>query len=298
MSHQSSNLQFSPLIIGTMRLGQWGAQMNTKAYESFIEQCLDIGISDFDHADIYGSYTTEAEFGEVLRSRPALRQKMQITTKCGIKLVSENRPDYRLKSYDSSAKHIIQSAEQSLRNFQTDYIDLFLIHRPDFLMNPQEIAEAVDQLKQSGKIRYFGVSNFTPGQMKLLSKYVHIDNHQYEFSVTHLDPFNDDTINFCYESGIKSTAWSPLAAGALFKDNIKQEHHALKELCISLCKKYNCSLDVLLIAWIRKHPSRITPILGSTKILRIASVLEGLETEISKEDWYAIYQASTGQEIA
>lgn len=298
MPNSSTTLEFSPIIIGTMRLGQWGAQMSKKSYESFIDQCLDLGIRDFDHADIYGSYTTEAEFGEVLKRRPDLRHRMQLTTKCGIKLMSENRPNHQLKSYDSTAAHIIKSANQSLKNFHTDYVDLFLIHRPDFLMNPHEIAQAIDQLKQEGKIKYFGVSNFTPRQMELLSSYIQIDNHQFEYSVTHLDPLQDDTINFGYAKGIKSTAWSPLAGGALFNENIQRKHLKLKELCTELCQKYQCSLDILLISFIRKHPSKITPILGSTKILRIASVLEGLEMEISHEDWYAIYQASTREEIA
>ena len=158
----------SPFIIGTMRLGTWGSQLSTTEYEKFIEGCLELGLVDFDHADIYGHYTTEEDFGNVLKSRKDLRDKMRITTKCGIKLISENRPNHKIKSYDLSAKHILESVDLSLSNLKTDYIDILLLHRPDYLFNPYEIAEAFATLKKEGKVLGFGVSNFTPSQFDLL----------------------------------------------------------------------------------------------------------------------------------
>ena len=136
-----NTVEFSAYLVGTMRLGKWGENFNTKQWIDFIEESLDLGLKDFDHADIYGDYTTEADFGRALMEKPHLRDEMQITSKCGIKMPAENRPEFKIKSYDSSEKHIIQSVENSLRNLHTDYIDVLLLHRPDFLMNPNEIAE-------------------------------------------------------------------------------------------------------------------------------------------------------------
>jgi predicted oxidoreductase len=153
MSATNPTLSFSPLIIGTMRLGEWGVKMTPQQLEHFIEICLDMGLSDFDHADIYGGYTEEAAFGAVLRKRPELRQRMQLTTKCGIKMLSQNRPEHLLKHYDSGKAHIISSVENSLRCLHTDYLDLLLLHRPDFLMDPTEIATAFELLRQEGKVR-------------------------------------------------------------------------------------------------------------------------------------------------
>ena len=151
-----------------MRLGSWGAQLDTEALERFIDACIDLGFSHFDHADIYGHYTEEERFGRVLKRRPDLKTKLQITTKCGIRILSPNRPQHRLKSYDATAAHLVWSAENSLRELGVDQLDVFLIHRPDFLMHPHEIATAVEQLKTSGKVRAFGVSNFSPSQFEML----------------------------------------------------------------------------------------------------------------------------------
>lgn len=149
-----NSIEFSPYLVGTMRLGKWGEKFSTKQWIDFIEKSLALGLKDFDHADIYGDYTTEADFGKMIKEKPHLRNEMQITTKCGIKMPAENRPKNKIKSYESGEKHILQSVENSLRNLQTDYIDVLLLHRPDFLMNPNEIAETFEKLKDDGKVRF------------------------------------------------------------------------------------------------------------------------------------------------
>ena len=161
-------------IAGCMRWGIWGAGFTRAQYHQMIDDCLDAGITAFDHADIYGDYTTEAEFGEALQLNPGRRQQMQLISKCGIQMKTPNRPQHGIKSYNTSASHIIRSAERSLENLQTDFLDLLLIHRPDPLLHQEEVAEAVSRLQQAGKIISFGVSNFLPAETSMLKKWVPI----------------------------------------------------------------------------------------------------------------------------
>ena len=290
-------IQFSPIIVGTMRLGQWGAKFSTNEYEQFIDQCLEMGLKDFDHADIYGSYTTEEEFGAVLKKRPKLRKEMRLISKCGIKMIADARPDHKIKSYDLSAKHIELSVDQSLKNFGTDYLDLLLLHRPDYLMDPEEIASCIEGLKKSGKILHFGLSNFSASQVELISKYTEIDNHQIQISIDHLDAFDNGTLDQCIRKKIIPTAWSPVSGGLLFGHEESDKKDRIIAMAHPMSEKYNCSLDQLLLAWLLKHPAEIIPVMGTTKILRIASAIESRSIQLSHEDWYDLFQASTGQEI-
>ena len=292
------NITFSPIIIGAMRLGKWGAQMTTAQLEKFVEGCLELGLNDFDHADIYGHFTTEEDFGKLLKSRPDLNSKIQITTKCGIKLVAENRPDYKINSYDSSKKHILQSAENSLKYLSRDYLDIFLIHRPDFLMNPHEIAEAIEQLKKEGKVKHFGVSNFTKDQFDLLNSFTPLVTNQIEISITHLNAFEDGTLLQCQQHNITPTAWSPLGGGAVFGKTDDAKILRIRSIGNELAEKYKVSLDVLLLAWVLQHPSGIIPVIGTTKLARVKSALAAYEVKLSKEDWYRLWKSSTGHEIA
>jgi len=288
----------SSVIVGTMRLGSWGAKFNTKQMQEFVEQCLELGINDFDHADIYGHYTTEADFGSIFKNNSSLRKQLFITTKCGIKLTSENRPSHQIKSYDSTNAHILQSVETSLKNLSTDYIDVLLIHRPDFIMNPQEIAEAFLTLKKDGKVNAFGVSNFTTSQFDLLNSFTPLVTNQIEVSAFHLNAFTDGTLNQCLKLGITPTAWSPLGGGAYFSDVKNEKVDRLKTVVKSLAGKYNCKEDELLLAWLKKHSAGIVPVIGSSKIERVAAALKAQTIIISHEDWYKVWQASTGDEVA
>ncbi len=292
-----TQISFAPLIVGTMRLGEWGAKMSTKEYEGFIEECLEMGLNDFDHADIYGHYSTEEEFGQVLKQRPELRQKMQLTTKCGIKLPTPRRPDFRTQSYDSTKAHIISSAEQSLKNLSTDYLDLLLIHRPDFLMDPSEIAEAFETLRSAGKVLHFGVSNFTPSQFDLLNSFTPLVNNQVEISLTHLNPFEDGTLDQCLKHRIIPTAWSPLGGGAIFSNDPDEQTVRIQKACDILCEKYNAGRDQIILAWLLKHPAGIIPVLGTTKVSRIAKALESTKINLSHQEWYELWEASKGEPV-
>ncbi len=281
-----------------MRFGKWGANMSTKELYEFVEQCLELGLNNFDHADIYGDYTTEADFGKIFNENSSLRDRLEIVTKCGIKMVCDNRPNHKIKSYDSSETHILTSVENSLRDLQTDYIDILLLHRPDYLMDPHEIAGAFEKLKDSGKVRYFGVSNFTPSQFNLVNSATPLITNQVEASILHLDPFEDGTLDQCLMNNIIPMAWSPYGGGAIFSEDTNVKTERIKKVAVPLCEKYECSLDQLLLAWLCLHPAGIVPVLGSSKIERIKAALAATAITIEKEDWYDLWQASTGEIIA
>ena len=279
-----------------MRLGQWGQKMNTNEYQAFIEGCLALGLNDFDHADIYGHYTTEAEFGAVLKNNSSLRSKLQITTKCGIKLTAENRPVHTIKSYDSSKDHILASVENSLRDLHTDYIDVLLIHRPDVLLNPREVAEAFNQLQAQGKVKYFGVSNFSPSQFEMLHTFVPLITNQVEASITHLNPFFDGTFDQSLQLGLRPTIWSPFGGGDIF--TYQEKNKKILAATKPLMEKYNITLDQLLLAWLFKHPARLIPVLGTSRLERVEAAKEALNVEITHEEWYELLEASRGEEVA
>ncbi len=289
---------FSRIVAGCMNWGEWGANLDANQAEKLIKDCLDIDVTTFDHADIYGHYTTEELFGNTLKNNSSLREKMQLVTKCGIKLVTPNRPNNSIKSYNTSKEYIITSVEQSLSNLQTDYIDLLLIHRPSPLMNPVEIAEAVGELKKSGKVLYFGVSNFIPSQFEMLNTFVPLVTNQVEISPLHLDPFIDGTLNQCITKGVKPMGYSTLAGGRFFSETPEERVLRINKIVDKLAIKYNSTSDKILISWIMKHPSGILPIIGSTKINRINSAIEALQIEITDEEWFMIWEASTGEEVA
>lgn len=289
----------SSLIFGTMRLGAWGANMNTVEYEKMIQESIELGVTTFDHADIYGHYTTEGEFGKVLKKQPSLRQKMELITKCGIKMVTPNRPNHKIKSYDTSQAHIIKSAENSLQELGTDYLDLLLIHRPSPLMQPAEIAEAFFKLKKQGKVKYFGVSNFTPSQFSLLNQCFELVTNQIEISINRLEPFTDGTLDQCLEKGIKPMAWSPLGGGKVFTELEDVSIQRIRKVGMKLMEKYEAKgLDQILLAWLLKHPAGILPVLGTTKIQRLEAAVEALNIELTDEEWFELLEASVGRRVA
>jgi len=288
----------SPLIIGTMRLGTWGSKLSTQAYEEFIEGCLELDLIDFDHADIYGDHTTEEDFGKVFKNQPNLREKLRITTKCGIKMVAANRPDHRIKSYDLSKSYIIASVERSLQNLHTDYIDVLLLHRPDYLLDPSDIAEAFAQLKKDGKVHSFGVSNFTPSQFDLLNSATPLVTNQIEVSLLHRNAFEDGTLDQCVKTGTIPAAWSPLGGGQLFQNSDDQQIQTIRKVLSELSEKYQLAADQLLYAWLKKHPAGIIPVLGTSKLERIKKAHEAIHADITREEWYMLWQAAIGTEVA
>ena len=295
-SHETT-INFSPLIIGTMRLGEWGVKMSTNELEKFIDACLDLGLNDFDHADIYGHYTEESNFGKVIKRRPDLKSKIQITTKCGILLTTPNRPHHKIKSYNSTKDHILFSVENSLQELGIDQLDVMLIHRPDFLMNPHEIAEAFESLKKEGKVKTFGVSNFTPSQFEMLHEVFPLVTNQVEISLLHRNTFQDGTLDQCLRLRITPTAWSPFGGGEIFSKSKKPEIVRIQKTAKELAEKYDATDDQILLAWLLKHPSGIIPVLGTTKISRIKTAVAALKIKLIHEEWYELWEAATGVEV-
>lgn len=292
--------QFSPLIWGVMKWGEWGYRLDTQSMLRLIEDGVELGISTFDHADIYGDYSTEAEFGAALKLRPALREHIQLISKCGICMRSPRRPQHWVKSYNTSKAHIIHSAERSLQNLHTDYLDFLLIHRPSPLLNPTEVAEAFQHLKDSGKVRYFGVSNFTPSQFAMLNAYFPLLTNQVEASLLHLDPFVDGTFDQALQLKYQPMAWGPLGSGKLFGSEMDAQALRIQQVAQRILAKQNqpYGLDQLLLAWLLKHPAGILPVLGTAKTERVKAALAAQEIVLDEQDWFALWEAASGVEVA
>ncbi|MBD7916438.1 aldo/keto reductase family oxidoreductase [Clostridium sp. Sa3CUN1] len=291
------DLDFSRIIHGYWRLMEW--KLSSNELINLIEEAYDLGITTVDHADIYGNFCCEEKFGEALSLKKGLREKLQIVTKCGIKFPSENRPENKSHCYDTSKEHIIKSAERSLKNFNTDYLDALLIHRVDALLNPEEVAEAFHKLKKEGKVRYFGVSNFLPSQFNMLNSY--LDNelitNQVEISPLCLNAFEDGTLDLMLEKRVKPMAWSPLAGGKLF-NSLDERALRVKKALNKIKEEVGArDIDEVAYAWLLMHPSKIMPIVGSGKIERIKSAVQATEILLTRDQWFEIYVASRGIDI-
>lgn len=291
------NLDSSRLAAGVWKWGLWGHRLKPNEVLNLIEVSLASGIHTFDHADIYGHYTDEALFGQAMALKPALRDQCFLVSKCGIRLLTSNRPHHKIKSYDTSKQHIIASVENSLENLHTDRLDLLLIHRPDPLMDADEIAEAFQLLKQQGKVRFFGVSNFTPGQFELLASRVPLATNQLEASILKLDPFLDGSLDQCQKLRIQPMAWSPLGSGLLFTQPEEDRHRRILAKAEELGTLMGYSPDQILLAWLLRHPSRIIPVLGTGTPRRIQQAAEAVLIELSREQWFELWEASTGNEV-
>ncbi len=284
---------FSRIIAGTMTWGKWGKQLSKKEMVTLINNCLESNITTFDHADIYGAYTTENEFGNALASSNILREKIQLISKCGIQYLAENRNN-KVKHYNYSKDYIIWSVETSLKHLKTEYLDVLLLHRPSPLMQPEIIAEAVSTLKQQGKIRTFGLSNFTPSQVDLISKNTKVSVNQIQFSLTHHKGMHDGTLDQMMLKNITPMAWSPL--GIAFKEDTEQTRRIHKQLG-ELMGKYNATEDQLLLAWVLKHPAKIHPVVGSTNKERLKNAVKAADINLELEDWFLILVACQGHKV-
>ncbi|GFZ89070.1 putative oxidoreductase YcsN [Aquaticitalea lipolytica] len=284
---------FSKIIAGAMTWGSWGKQFSKTEIIKLTNHCVDNQITTFDHADIYGGYTTETDFGNAFAESGIKRETIQLISKCGIQYISENRNN-KVKHYNYSKDYIIWSAEESLKNLKTDYIDLFLLHRPSPLMQPDDIAEAVSILKQQGKIKAFGVSNFTNSQVDLISKSTVVSVNQIEFSLTEHNAMHDGTLDYMMLNNITPMAWSPL--GYVFKDDNEQTRRIHKQLG-KLMGKYNATEDQLLLAWIMMHPANIHPVVGTTDYKRITNATKAIQIKLELEDWFLILVACQGHKV-
>ncbi len=290
-------LKISRLVWGFWRLKQWN--MSAKDLTAFVKQLLTAGIDTFDHADIYGDYSCEALFGQIIHQQPALRHKMKLVTKCGILLPSAKFPGRKINYYDTGQEHILQSVEQSLRNLHTDHIDLLLIHRPDPLMDPAETARAFEELHQSGKVLHFGVSNFTPADTEMLQSYLNIPlvTNQVEISPLQLEHFQNGNMAWFLKNRMHPMAWSPLGGGRLFLRQDKTAERVYEKLMEIGERKETRNIAAIALAWLLKHPAGIVPVLGSGKTERISEVLSAFEIPLTKEEWFEIYVAGTGQRM-
>ncbi len=288
-------LTLSRIVAGMWRMNEW--QLTPQQRVAFIEQCLALGVSSFDHADIYGGYGVEAEFGQALALQPSLRARMQLVSKCGIKLVNAARPQHSIQHYDTSASHIIASAENSLRQLGTDHLDLLLIHRPDPLMDFDEIAGAFERLRQAGKVRHFGVSNFSRHQFECLNRRIPLATNQVEFSPLCVAPLFDQTFDGLQDLGVAPMIWSPLAGGRLFsRDDAdgSRVRAAIQQVAGELRRPFGS----VVLAWIMQLPSRPLPLTGSGRIQAVAEAVEATQFSLSRSQWFAILRAARGHEVA
>ena len=286
-------MNFSKIISGVMTWAEWGKNLSQNEMVALMQHCLEVGITTFDHADIYGGYTTEAAFGKAFAQSGISRNDIQLISKCGIQYLCENRNN-QIKHYNYSKDYVVWSAEQSLKNLKTDYLDLFLLHRPSPLMHPHEIAEAVTTLKSEGKIKHFGVSNFTPSQVELIEKNINVEVNQIEFSLTQHSAMYDGTLDQMMTKNMNPMSWSPL--GSVFKTKDDQTERISKVL-EELCEKYKATKDQLLLAWILKHPSKVHPVIGTTNPERLKLAVDATNIELDLEDWFMLLAASQGHKV-
>jgi predicted oxidoreductase len=289
--------EVSQIALGLWRLIDWGVSPTQVA--GLLEDCLEMGITTFDHADIYGGYRCEAEFGEALSKLKVAREDIQLVTKCDICLVSEQRPDHRVHCYDTSKPHILRSVENSLRNLRTDFLDVLLLHRPDPLMNAGEVAEVFTELRGSGKVLHFGVSNFLPSQVSLLSSALEFPlvTNQLEYSALEMKHQTDGALDQCQQLGIRPMVWSPFAGGRLFTDGSEKPRRvraAMEEVSTHLG---GATLGQIALAWILTHPAGCVPVLGTGKTDRVREAAAATRLRLTRAQWFSIWEASMGHEV-
>lgn len=293
----NTNLSIPEIGMGCMRIVELE---NADAVKSWVDAALENGINFFDHADIYGKGRCEELFGKVLT--PSLREKIILQSKCSI------RPGI---AFDFSKEHILKSVDGILKRLNTEYLDILLLHRPDALMEPEEVADAFRILKENGKVRHFGVSNQTPMQMELLSKYCDepLLINQLQLSIAHCpminsginaNMYNDSGINrdggvleYCRLKDITIQAWSPFQYGMFEGVFLGNEKFAeLNKVIDNLAEKYNVTNSAIAVAWILRHPAGIQTIVGTTNKDRIAQISKASEIRLTREEWYALYMAA------
>jgi predicted oxidoreductase len=289
---------FSALISGAWRIPTESADSSVKTVRSVIDACLEHGITTFDHADIYGDYQAESIFGAALKDCPDLRRSMRLVTKCGIKLVSPSRPMNLRKMYDTSYDHIIQSVETSLTNLRTDHLDVLLIHRPDPLLHAEEVARAFSDLRTSGKVLHFGVSNFTCPQFALLQSALSVPmvTNQVEFSPLQLSPLYNGVFDDCLRLKVTPTVWSPFAGGKLFRDSSERAaiiRTAITEVGVAT----SLTPEQVALAWIRSLPCRPIPIIGTQDAKRIPMLARAAQLTLDREQWFRIFEAALGHPV-
>lgn len=309
----------STIACGCMGLGGgWNSEPLTDSdlqqSHRFIDAALESGITMFDHADIYAFGKAEAIFGRALAERPELRQHIILQSKCGIRFGDEHTP----KRYDLSREWIIKSVEGILERLQTDYLDVMTLHRPDPLMEPEEVAEAFDWLQGRGMVRHFGVSNMNTSQVVFLQKNLRqpLVLNQMEISLSRLDWLNDGVevnasghsqshfatglLEHCRLHDVQVQAWGCLSQGLFTGRDISGQPESVQKSAVlvrELAEELSTSPEAVVLAWIQRHPAAIQPVIGTTDPARIRASAQAMKVRLSKEQWYQLYIAARGQKI-
>lgn len=293
----TDGLEFSRLVYGMWRLVDDG-DASEATVRAKVERCLEQGITTFDQADIYGLYTSEEAFGQVLKATPSLRDQMEIVTKADIVVGCDAFPDARVKYYDTSAAYLNAQVDKSLAFMGIEQIDVLLVHRQDPFMDHLETGAALDALIASGKVAHVGVSNFRPWDWDLLQSGMKnkLVTNQIELSVFENAGFTNGDIAHLQRLGVRPMAWSPLAGGRLFTGTAANEI-ATRQVLERIAGEQGVGTDAVAIAWLMAHPSKILPVMGSNNLDRITSFNDALKVEIDRMTWFEIYEAANGQEV-
>lgn len=289
--------EFSRLVYGTWRMLDDSSSL--QEINRRLHRCVELGITTIDTAEIYGLYRVEAALGQALALSPGLRHKIEIVTKAGIYVPNKLNPDRQVGFYDVSGPRLQQSVEESLRLMGTDHLELFLVHRPDWLTSIDDTAGGLNQLIRSGKIRSAGVSNYSATQFDALNSRMEqpLVTNQLEFHLLHMNPITDGTFDQCQQQRFQPMAWSPLAGGRLF-DKTNEAALRLATAAAGMSAKYNgATLEQLAYAWILAHPSGPIPVIGTNKLERIESAAKAARIILDREDWYALWVAARGHSI-
>ena len=290
-----NGIEVSAFIAGFWRQSQWG--FSDKDLHAYVEGLLELGISTMDHASVYQS---EAQFGRVLASAPQLRDKMEIISKFGIRLPgSSSRSAARVSYYDSSAQCVMESVERSLSDLHTDHLDLLLVHRPDYLMHVHELAKAFESLIEQGKIRYVGVSNFSPSQCELLQSAcpMPLVTNQVEFSPLCLGPLDNGVLDQCQHAGRRPLFWSCLAGGRILTADDKLSQRIRQTARVIADELGAASIEAVIYAWVMAVPCGGIPLLGSSKLSRIEQAMEAQNLSLSREQWYRLLESAKGKPV-
>jgi len=293
----SNSPEFSSMAYGTWRMLDDGSSIQD--INARLNRCVELGITTIDTAEIYGLYEVEEALGKALALSPGLRDRIEIVTKAGIYVPNERHPDRKVGFYSASGARLIKSLEKSLRLIGTDRIDLFLVHRPDWLASIDDTAGGLNQLLSDGRIRSAGVSNYSAAQFSALNSRMEqsLVTNQVEFHLLNMDPIDDGTFDQCQELKVQPMAWSPMAGGRLF-DKENEAAVRLAQTAASLSEKYDqATLEQFAYTWIMAHPSRPLPVIGTNKIERIESAARSTDIQLEQEDWYAFWVAARGYDI-
>lgn len=284
-----NNEYLSPFALGLWRLTD--AKLTDEQLYDLIKTCIAHGVTTFDHADIYGNGLAQIQFGRVLKAHPELREQMVIVSKCGI-VKNDTPSEYYYSYYETSYEYILKRVDSILLDLQIDYLDVLLIHRVDHLMNYKEVARAFHELRDSGKVKYFGVSNFLVPQLDaMIKEFPDIFVNQIQISVNHLEHFKNGVIERCSYYDLQVMAYSPLGGGEIFSEDYKNDY--LKKQLMSMKHDLTAqSIDQVMLAWIKRHPLNIVVILGSMKQERILNQIQSLKLQLTTKQWYDLYTAS------